>query len=554
MATVARSRRTSAPKADTKAEVSAKPAFTFVHKGNIHTSLKARIISKAVAAKLVAKRVATAIAKPVRTAAAKVVVTARAVVSTVTVATVRTVVSRPRALRAYFGVRLFAARLWHRAVRPLLRAMVFAIAITVAFVAIVAGLTLAPVATILIYLGVMACFFAAARGLHALEQRAATIEGMTARRVLNALDVVARIFKVLAYGAAAVTTVALCVTSWSFAVFVVLDLVLSFFEVRGATTIAFLVSCIVSGQWVLAVSWVLWRSLRGGVISDQPRIVPSDDVPAYSEIRREPVEHADVLHRDAVEVRPSDAPDAPETWTRGNHLIAKGTEEFWGTADDVPFVVHDDADEGRFVPVTHLLTCTACGEGRVNLVLSRAKPGDASVQAYVCEECYAAEDEHAEVAAIRHTGVSLKARSCEVHLNQAGIENSNAFSLSKAIASGALTVEQRASLAHLDWAEGDDIGIWMPVAWWRDRKGNPHKREWVCLYDGIEVARVRHEHRRNVFTATVLGEVANRTWNDDGAARRAANRVLRDYEISMSTKVNALQDVASDERVAAQGV
>jgi hypothetical protein len=546
MATTARARRQSAPKADTKAEVPAKPRYTFVHQGNIHHGFKARVVRAAVTVKQGAKRAVAAVVKTVRTAAAKVAVTARAVATVAIEKTQSVVASRPRALRAYLAARLFAARLWHRSIRPLLRAMMYAFAIVAVFVALAVGFTVAPLATILIYAGLVAAMLAIARGLRALE--AAEVDGSTwARRTLNALNIGARVLRVLAYAAAAALTAALCAVSLSFAAFVAIDVVLSYLEVRGATTIAFLVSCAISGQWEIAIAWVLWRAVRGGVISDaspaaydRAAALRRDEMDAEAEVFEAETARA---HRDVVDVvdavvelRPCDAPNNPELWTRGNHLIAKGTEEMWGTEHDAPPVTADEIGE------THDMRCAACTEASSGLLPSRVN-GD-----LVCEVCYAAE---AEDAALRYTGVSLKARSVEVRLNQAGVEASDEYALSRAVAAGQLTAAQRATLAESGWVEGDDAGVWLLVAEWRDKQGREFPREWVCLYDGIEVARVSHERKRNVYTASVMGEVASRTWNDRGAARRAANRQLRDYESSVAKKVAELGSIAGP--LAAQG-
>lgn len=556
MATTARARRTSAPKADTQAEVPAK--------ASIWTRVKTSTKKVAV---VIAKPF-KAIAKFVRRGAVKAAVTARAAVSTVIVTAQKAVIARPRILRAYLAVRRFAARLWLRSIRPLLLAMMYALAIVTAIVVLAVGFTVAPLATAIGYIAVIAVMFGIAHGLRVLETREAN-GSVWAQRILNAFNFVARGLGVLAYVATAIATVAMSIVSLSFAVFIVLDIVLSYFEVRGATTIAFLASCVISGQWELALAWLLWRVVRGGIISDaspeaqerarqaqreQPLTDAEFDA-AYPEYQKSVDVMAtaraqcDAVVVDAViEVRPSDAPNNPETWTRGNYLIAKGTEELWGTEHDAPLVVHDDADEGQFVPVTALMKCSACACGHVNLVLSRTQKNDEGRFAYVCEECYAAESED---LALRYTGVSLTARSIEVRLNKAGIEASDEYALSRAIATGQLTPEQQTMLETLGWV-GDDAGIWLLVAEWRDKNGREYPREWACLYEGVEVACVRHERKRNVYTATVLGEVASRTWNDAGAARRAANRQLRDYESSVAKKVTELSKVAS-EKLAAQG-
>jgi hypothetical protein len=531
-------------------------------------------------------------------------------------AVVAVVVARPRVMRVVLRVQMTASRLWRRAILPLLQAVALAAVFTTAFVALVYGLMVAPLLTLLAYAVVIGVVFLLALAWRALEEREAR-GSVWAARVLNAVDFLARIGYALGLVAAGVLTVVLCATSLGFAVFVALDVALSYFAVRGASTIAFLASCLVTGQWELALAWLAWRAIRGGVISEREPAV----APEYSEIRRrsaprdaevveetvetvaeeivaEAPERGRVLiakdteeiwdtetlrtaimallkptEQEYSEIRRRSAPrdaevveetvetvaeeivaEAPE---RGRVLIAKGTEEMWGTDWDTHVLVHDDADEGRAAEVT--LPCASCGRldagTRVRSLDHRVADARRlgvdlrewdivglphAPDAMLCEGCFVAE---CEDTAIAYTGVSLKVRGLEVSLTRLGLEASSEYGLSRALAAGALTPVQHGALQAAGWKDGDP-GVWGVVTWWRHKNDRafPAPRAWACLHDGIEIARVRlDDHRRNVFSATVLGTVLPRTWSSEGAAKSAVHRALRAHEAVVARKVGKLE-------------
>lgn len=501
MAATARFNRKVAPKASTKTEASVTPAPVSAPKTSIWTR-----------AKTVATKTAAVIAKPFKKVATKIKPAGKT--TFVRGGKIYTG-AKARIVRAASKVQVTAKRIvtkvaprlskfWTLALRPLLDAML----ITVGIATLAVSAFVAPVTTVLVLLGSALLAFAVGFGLKALETRAASMS-LRGRRiasiVLDIIEGVAQCARVLAYAGTAVLVVATCSVSLPFALFVVIDMSLSYFEVRGATTIAFLTWCVASGNWAFGLLWLMWRGLRGGTISAR-------NVPEYSEIRRPSVEASDVVMRPSplerlanerlrkgMSVRPSDAPNNPETWTRGNFLRATGTEELWGTEFDVPpaeFVVHDDADEGRAVPVQNDKHCSACGTDQGSLRVRSANvpfttagggqgtPREDQPRGWLCSTCF---DLECEDVALALTGVSLSKTSVEVRLNKTGIEHSP---------------EHAASL----FAQGEFV--WLVSGWWRDKNGVQFEREHTCLLNGKVVATVVQDHRRRtVFRATVLGKV-----------------------------------------------
>lgn len=446
-ATATRMRRTSAPKADTATH------YTFVHGTKIHTGLKARIVRAAVSVKTFAKRSVAAIASSTKALARKALPVAKATTKTVGTKVVGT-----------------TQKLWSRSLRPLLRIVAWATALTT----LVAGAILAPLTTVLVLLGMAATAFALAALVEVLEEREA--KGSRGAGVaMRILDGAAWMLIALEHVVGAAILFALCATDLPFAIFTALFLALSYFQVRRAGLISFAAFCVLSGNWGLLVVGLLLRKATRQVVA------------------------TDVLKTD---ITPADAPNNPETWTRGNFLRAQGTEELWGTEHDVaPSTVmfHDDADEGQ-AAVIGTAPCRACGsttqDARYSLATDEGARG-------LCTACF---DALCEAEALKFTGVSLKARNVRIPLLRAGIEARPEFANSKA---------------------DPDHSFWFMSAMFRTRTGVEYPREWGLLDNGDVVGTVTYDHKAETYTAEALGVVIAPV---DGSDRRkeASQRLVAD--------------------------
>jgi hypothetical protein len=445
MATAARPKRTVAPKATTKVEVPTTPAPAKV-------SFLAR-------------------------AKVTVVKTARRVVAIVKT-TAKAVVAR---------VKPIAKRAWAIALRPYLGGVLAGAALGT----VIIGAFVAPATTIATLLVGGLVFVGLARGVRALEES----DSRAAKVALDILEIVGQALRALAYAGAAVLAVAMASVSWTFAVFSVLLLVLAYLDVRGAGTIAFLAWCVLSGSWGFGLLWLMWRGAARLTLSrSQPVAV---DVPEYSEIRREPVEHAHVLRRDYVAVGAEEVADLivpepswEETYENATACDACGTTK--GAArirsNAVPFVTVGSPNFG--------------------------KPHEAS-DAMLCSSCYEAE---CEDNAIALTGVSLKKVSTNVVLNAVGREALPEVAASKA------------DVTQVFWAV---------TAWWRDRRSNHHERQWDCFHDGKVVATVVYDHSRKVYRASALGKFLG-TKTAPGAAKRLSTDAIFDEGNAVTRMVEAL--------------
>jgi len=461
--------RTVAPKATTQAEV---PAITASVWTRIKTAAKktAAVIVKpfkAVATKV--KPVTAKVAKTAKTVGATIVKTAKTV-GAKTVKAVKAVVAK---------IEPVSTKLWARSLKPLLLGIVGGVALFGFVVAAIA----APFTTAITLALAGGLVIGLALGVKYLEEHEAT--SRLARIVLRVLDAIVLTGIVLVYAAAALFVFALCATSFTFFVFTTTFLALTYFQVRGAASISFVSWAVVSGNWTLALLWALLFVSRIPVRA-------ATVVPEYSEIRRKPEVHETIR-------RATQQPSQPT----GNFLRAKGTEELWGTEHDRdPNTVDPNWSE---VWVNDS-ACNGCGS--TDGAMRVATDGPIATHG-LCSKCF---DLQCEEDALRFTGVSLKARSVEVRLNQVGIAKSKEFLASKSDATS----------FH-----------WMESAWWRDRSGAEYAREKLCLMDGREVARVVHDYKRKVYRASVLGQLVR-------------NGVKTTWEMAQSTA----QDELNDERAA----
>lgn len=377
-----------------------------------------------------------------------------------------------------------ARRAWTVALRPFLRG----VAAGLALCGLVVGAFVAPLPTVLTLVVAAGTFFLLARFVKFLENNASM--SRLARVTLTVLEILGRSIVAVIYFNAALATVALCSVSWAFSAYTALALVLAYLDVRGAGTIAFLAWCALSGAWALGILWMLWRGTA---------MFARREVPEYSEIRLPHEEHADILHRHvakgAEEVADLVEPEAEwsETWKNDVHCAACGTDKgaLRIRSNDVPFVT--------------------AGSGM-------GKPGRASTD-MLCGACYDAE---CEDIAITMTGVSLKKRSLLVQLNEVG----------------------RTALPEVEKSKADPTNLyWAPTAWWRDRRGHMHERQWDCFAGGKSVATVIYDHQRRVHRASVLGQFKG-TKATEAQAKRLASDTLLDEGNAVTRMTEALAEAA----------
>lgn len=245
---------------------------------------------------------------------------------------------------------------------------------------------------------------------------------------------------------------------------------------------------------IVGATYFILKALpRSEMMYEMPTQAPVEaDLEVPTAKRRQKIEVVDVV------VEPAPAVDKPKA------IRAKGAEEMY----DMP-------------------ACDACGtiEGALR-ARSHRRASDAEMSALVCGGCY---DLECEDDAIRFTGVSLKKTSVEVRLNKAGLET---------------TSEHAASLA-------DDNIHWAPTAWWRDKLGGMHEREWSGFVRGEVVANVLFDYRRGTYRMLVMGKPPRDVGaqRDRGAAQRLATDIWNDMVLSIEEAVERSE--ARDERTRA---
>lgn len=132
--------------------------------------------------------------------------------------------------------------------------------------------------------------------------------------------------------------------------------------------------------------------------------------------------------------------------------------------------------------------CAACGthKGAIRIRSNATTVVDGiQVQSTdeFCGECFDAE---CEDIAIAMTGVSLNKRRVLITLNAFG----------------------RAQLAQtLLSKQNEELGYWVEVAWWRDRRGEQYPRQWDLLQCGEPIASVLHDPKNNAYRSVVGGKV-----------------------------------------------
>lgn len=343
---------------------------------------------------------------------------------------------------------------WRRMLKPFLKqwGLLFSVA------AWLTGVAVAPIATAVVTGAAGLLALALSKGLAWLEQSDSKLARIT-RDVLEAIGQALRVTFYVASGLIALLTASVALP---FAVLFATELTLRSigwwpFERLGGSFFEGFVQGFDEGLVVATAT--------------EAPVEPPKPMRARTRVEPAAAKPAPRVHLPVV---PSPMPEvvnlADEIRPTGGFLRAKGTEELWGTEHDKPFV-NDTA-------------CSACGtvEGPLR-AKSHRRGDDGEPEAWLCSACY---DHECEDNALKYTGVSLKARSVEVHLNDIGIDESPAMRQSK---------------------DSPEEYIWFDVAWWRDRDGNEHLRERALLLDGLEVARIRKDHKRGHWRSVVLGQV-----------------------------------------------
>lgn len=490
MATTARIKQTIVSKTVTKTEASVTPAPA---KASFWSRAKAVVISTA-------KRVGRAIAAPFKAFAGKDSEFNEAVAALTACDFVPVTRAQRFAVsiaRAYVSVRrvvrrawTIARRVWTIALRPFLQGVASVLAIAV----LVIGSFIAPVTTAVTLLVVGFVFVGLSRGVHVLEQSDARI----ARITLRVLEIVGRTLQVLSYVGAAFVTAALCVASIPFTAYTALMLVLGYFDVRGAHTIAFLAWCVLSGSWLFGLLWSIWH------VSQQIDFARADETVAT------------VQHEDVQLIPASQGLQAPH--------VPVGAEEVAEILDEASW------DQTH----TNERACDACGTHkgalrvRSNALLFITGGSGAGKETtpstdMLCSACY---DLECDDNAIAMTGVSLRKRSCDVVLNAVG----------------------RATLAEFVSSKNNVTNVyWATTAWWRDRRGNHHERQWDCFHNGKIVATVVYDHSRKVYRASSFGKFIG-TKTALVAAKALASDMLFDEGNAAERLLDALGYGAADVR------
>jgi hypothetical protein len=521
----ARSKRQSIPKMDTQVEVPTDDT----NKPSIWARIKTAAQKTMTVVANASKKTAAVIAKPFKAAAKKVAPPIKSAAKKMA-CWARLVAYRVK--HAVRPVTNFLEKLWHRALKPMCQFVLLTTAVTVGFICAY----LAPLATVLTLIVAAGVFFLLASAVSSTDEIRQALpliprERWFVRAVARAslafvwgIEALARLLRVAAYAGSLLLLGLMCATSASFAFFMLTFVVLSYLQVKGASTIAFYAWCVVTGNWGTLLVFALFdttvlmtRATRVTRTATPTATVPErTEASASRESSRSIVLDAEIVVEDAVRVvTPSDAPGQPHLWTRGNFLRAKGTEELWGTVHDVAPVSAPDWAEQWDASTP----CNACDEPKGGLRVTTDGPIDTHG---LCGACF---DLQCEEDALRFTGVSLKARSLQVQLNATGIASTPEYSASKF---------------------NNNALHWLTTAWWRDRSGKSFEREWSCLHDGNVVAAVRHNYKRNVYLVTVLGKTVSSTKTTLGAAKRLASDTINDEGNAVSRMVETLGDLADN--------
>jgi len=385
---------------------------------------------------------------------------------------------------------------WNRVLKPFLRLRVVAFGIVFAVVALIAS----PLTTMLVVFGVGAALW----GLSYLVEHLESSTTPAARFALKSIEFAAQFIKGLVYVAAFALTIALCAVSAVFAATEILELVLRYFDVKNAVLFSSVAYFVLTGNWAFLVFV--------GLMSMATRMTRKESV----------------------------RPRSVDTQTVTAPLHNKRTQ--------IPVVKADDSSASRRVK---LPKCTACGvdDGGARYGLRNHKG--------ICGECFKKLDEEdalkaakkgkltkADLGKMREAGVKVPAKVVEAVNNQP-INRRVALSLEE-ISKLSAVENSRDDISKVHWAE---------TAWWYDRNGTPHVREWLGFVDGKSVAAVEYQHEKanRGYAAWMLAEQKD---NDRKVGvfhtLTKAHEVLADELSDQANLIGGMLDALREEMPAAE--
>lgn len=405
---------------------------------------RVRVAASSVIAKVraVSARIAAFVSKKVSGARASIARVAR-------VAMVRRpwILSRDGASHAVSHSFQWCSDTWRRVVCPFMRVRVVVLGIG----AVVVGLAVSPVTTLVILAGCGAALVGLSRLVSVLE----TSERPAARFMLVVIEWVTRTGRVLVYVAASAVVIGLCFMSMAFAATEVLELVLRYLDVVNAASMAALAFFVMTASWGLAIVEVAWLIL---VHTDKRRV-------------RTPSQERQVIPLIRI--------DAERAWNGDSTPIVVGADEYATGSEShsrtSPCMGCDLDDGGARFGVGNL--STLCGQCFSYLVedelITAADAGQVSAEDVTC-----ALGAGIEVPASVIIASGARLRSTRVALN-----------------AEAITCR---SVACSD-SERDPTKIyWAETAWWFDGRGNRRARRWHGFVAGLVAGQVDYVYDREI--------------------------------------------------------
>jgi len=403
-----------------------------------------------------------------------------------------------------------AYRVWTRSVRPLLKGVLTG----VLFVAVIAGMAAAPLTTVLITAGAGLALYAMGRLADVLIARADT--SRFARGFLTVAGVLYWGISIGLYAGAAAAAVFLAAKSVPFLVAALVIMTLGYLQVPSADTIGFLTYCVLSGNLILGAAWLAWWGAYRLTARHMPRgsapmpgsTVEYAETEAYTETEDYPEEPSTpTIPEPPPAIPPYPRPDTLQEQVMSRHHITRPYHGAGGTEE----VAHVQPQ------------CAFCDESPYNLqvedvlkVFMTAK----DLGALVCDACFS----KFEKRAIDLTGLSLLRDRTQVKLTAVG----------------------RAALSEVAKSVEDSTGLyWATVAWWRDRKGRLHDRQWDCFLTGETVATIVYDHDRRVMRVSADGRFLTTK-----SLRHAAAGGVTSFQGALDEAKRIAEDYISDARSA----
>jgi len=438
---------------------------------------------------------------------------------------------------------------WNRVLKPFLklRGVVFGIVFGIV------GLVAAPLTTILVVFGTGAFLWS----LSYLVEHLESSTSRSARFALKAIEAVAQLIKGLVYVATFALTIAFCATSVAFAVTEVLELVLRYFDVEGAVWLSSVAYFVLTGNWAFLalIGLMTLMTLKSNKEAVRPRSVDQQTVKAPQHNRRTKIEKAKGW--DKVETAGGSIPhaDEPRQFVFADAEIAEAqtrVDHWKAELKNVEKVARDVARNTPAEPrCVKLPKCTACGidDGGARYGLRNHKG--------ICGECFKKLDEEdalkaakkgkltkADLGKMREAGVKVPAKVVEAVKNQPA--NCRVTLTLEEISNLSAVANSRDDLSKVYWAE---------TAWWYDRNGTPHVREWLGFVDGKSVACVEYQHEKanRGYAAWVLAEQKD----DDRKVGvfhtlTKAHEVLADELSDQANLIGGMLDALREEMPAAE--